>query len=194
MELNSLTQQSECVGAESGCLRILSECLGSSSMRLGVPFIVPRQLGAVGGQLGRPNLPSVGWCIGQSGAPSDSHCSCLVRDLLPFLAHPTVGSRGRLAHRTVRCAQPTVVAGHASREDCAADRCSGDCWLTGQSGAPPDSPVNCSRTPPSNPESGEFTADKPGTPDTVRWPTLFPILFSLFLALRQNTLVLKPMY
>jgi hypothetical protein len=39
-----------------------------SSMRLGVPFIAPRQLGAVGGQLGRPNLPSVGWCIGQSGA------------------------------------------------------------------------------------------------------------------------------
>jgi hypothetical protein len=32
--------------------------------------------------------------------------------------------------------------GHASRADCAADR-----WLTGQSGAPPDSPVNYSRTP-----------------------------------------------
>jgi hypothetical protein len=49
MELKSLTQQSECAGAESGCLRILSECLGDSSMRLGVPFIAPRQLGAVGG-------------------------------------------------------------------------------------------------------------------------------------------------
>jgi hypothetical protein len=34
---------------------------------------------------------------------------------------------------------------------------SGDRWLTGQSGAPPDSPVNYSRTPSSNPESGEFT-------------------------------------
>jgi hypothetical protein len=32
-----------------------------------------------------------------------------------------------------------------------------DSWLTGQSGAPPDSPVNYSRTPPSNLESGEFT-------------------------------------
>jgi hypothetical protein len=41
-----------------------------SSMRLGVPFIAPRQLGAVGGQLGRPNLPSVGWCTGQSGVPN----------------------------------------------------------------------------------------------------------------------------
>jgi hypothetical protein len=151
------------------------ECLDNSFMCLGVPFIAPRQLGAVGGQLARPNLPSVGWCTGQSGAPPDSHCSCPVRDLLPFLAHPTVGPRGRLAHRTlsgahrtVRCAQPTVVAAHVSPVDCAADRCASDRWLTGQSGAPTDSSVNYSRTPPSNPESGEFTADQPGEPDTVR--------------------------
>jgi hypothetical protein len=105
------------------------ECLGDSSMRLGVPFIAPWQLGAVGGQLGRPNLPSVGWCTGQSGAPPDSYCSCPVRDLLPYLAHPTVGSRGRLAHRTlsgahrtVQCAQPTVAAGHVSLADREADR------------------------------------------------------------------------
>jgi hypothetical protein len=104
-------------------------------------------------------LPYVGWCTGQSGAPPDSHCSCPVCDLLPFLEHPTVGPQGRLAHRTlsgahrtVWCAQPTVAAGHASPADCAADR-----WLTGQSGAPSDSLVNYSRTPPSNPESGEFT-------------------------------------
>jgi hypothetical protein len=100
---------------------MLSECLGYSSMRLGVPFIAPRQLGAVGGQLGRSNLPSVEWCTGHSGAPPDSHCSCPVRDLLPFLAHPIVGPRGRLTHRTVRCAQPTVAAGHASPVDCAVD-------------------------------------------------------------------------
>jgi hypothetical protein len=108
---------------------MLSECLGDSSMHIGVPFIAPRQLGAVRGQLGRPNLPSVGWCTGQSGAPLDKHCSCSVHDLLPFLAHPTIGPWGRLAHRTlsgahrtVWCAQPTVVAGHASPADCAADR------------------------------------------------------------------------
>jgi hypothetical protein len=35
--------------------------LGDSSMRLGVPFIAPRQLGAVGGQQGRLSLPSIGW-------------------------------------------------------------------------------------------------------------------------------------
>jgi hypothetical protein len=59
---------------------MLSECLDDSSKRLGVPFIAPRQLGAVGGQLRRQNLPSVEWCTGQSGAPPDSHCRCPVRD------------------------------------------------------------------------------------------------------------------
>jgi hypothetical protein len=93
-------------------------------MRLGVPFIAPRQLGAVGDQLGRLFLPSVDWCTGQSGAPQDNNCSSPVRDLLPYRAQPTVGSRDRLAHRTVRCAQSTVGAGHASPADCVGDR-----WL-----------------------------------------------------------------
>jgi hypothetical protein len=118
MELKSLTQRIKCVESESGSLRMFLVSLVFSSTRLGVPFIAPRQLGAIGGQLGRPNLPSVGWCTGQFGAPPDSHCSCPVRDLLPYLAHLTVGPRGRLAHRTVRCAQPTVAAGHASPVDC----------------------------------------------------------------------------
>jgi hypothetical protein len=61
--------------AECGSLRILSECLGDSSIRLEVPFIAPRQLGAVGDNLGKQFLPSVEWRIGQSGAPPDSHCS-----------------------------------------------------------------------------------------------------------------------
>jgi hypothetical protein len=94
MELKSLTQQIECAGAEFGCLRMLSECLCSSSMRLGVPFIAPRQLGAVEDQHGRPNLPSVGWCTGQSGAPPDSYCSLSGADLLPFLAQTTVAAVG----------------------------------------------------------------------------------------------------
>jgi hypothetical protein len=155
MVLNSLSQRIECARMESWCLGMIKECLGYSSMRLGVSFIAPRQLGAVGIQQGRQFLPSVGWRTEQSGAPPDSHCSMSGADLLPFLAQPTVGSLGWLvhrtlsgAHRTVRCPQPTVGVGHASRPDCAADRCSGGCWLTGQSGAPPDSPVNYSRTPP----------------------------------------------
>jgi hypothetical protein len=150
MMLKSLSQRIECARMESWCLEMIKECLGDSSMRLGVPFIAPRQLGAVGTQQGRQFLHSVGWHTGQSGAPPDSHCSLSGADLLPFLAQPTVGSLGWLAHRTVRCLLPTIGASHASPTDLAADRCAGSRWLTGQSGAPPDSPVNYSRTPPTN--------------------------------------------
>jgi hypothetical protein len=72
---------------------------------------------------------------------------------------------------TVRCPLPTVGAGHASPVDCAADRCAGGRWLTGQSGAPPDSPVNYSRTSPNFLESGQFNEAQPGAPDTVRCST-----------------------
>jgi hypothetical protein len=64
-ELKSLTQSIKCVQAEYGSLRMLSECLVFYSMRLGVPFIAPRQLGVIGDQLGRQFLPSVEWCTGQ---------------------------------------------------------------------------------------------------------------------------------
>jgi hypothetical protein len=140
-ELKSLTQSIKCAETECGRLRMLSECLSVSSMRLGVPFIAPRQLGAFGGQQGRPKLPSVGWCTGQSGAPPDSHCRRSGVDLLPILAQMAVAAPSQLAHqtlsgahRTVRCPLPTVDAGHASPADCAADRSAGGRWLTGQSG------------------------------------------------------------
>jgi hypothetical protein len=109
-ELKSLTKSIKCAETECGRLRMLKVCLGDSSMRLGVPFIAPRQLGAIGGILGRLILPSVRWRTGQSGVPPDSPCSCPVRDLLPFLAHPTVADSRQLAHRTVRCPLPTVDA------------------------------------------------------------------------------------
>jgi hypothetical protein len=213
-------------------------------------FYRPRQLGTVGDQQGRPFLPSVEWRTGQSDAPPDSHCRRSGADLLPFLAQTTVAPRCRLAHRTlsgahrtVRCPLLTVGAGHVSPADFAADRCAVDRWLTGQSnassespvnfsrtplnfsrerwlrrgrltgqsGAPPYSPVNYSRTSPSSPESGRFTLDPSGAPDTVRCTTRqssaprpnsswlytansFPIYFLLFLALRHNTLVPKSMY
>jgi hypothetical protein len=63
------------------------ECLGVSSMRLGVPFIALRQLGAVRGQQGRPKLPSIGWCTGQSGAPPDSSVHPADRWRGPRVAH-----------------------------------------------------------------------------------------------------------
>jgi hypothetical protein len=86
MVLKLLSQRIECARMKSWCLEMIKECLGASSMRLGVPFIAPRQLGAVGGIPGRQFLPSVGWHTGQSGAPPDNHCSMSGADLLPFLA------------------------------------------------------------------------------------------------------------
>jgi hypothetical protein len=131
---------------------MLRECLVYSSMRLGVSFIAPRQLGAVESIPGRRFLPSVSWRTGQSGAPPDTvRCGFLSffgeadhwrfravgapDSLVPLL---TIGS----ATRRARITRPTV--GPA------------DCWLTGQSGAPPDSPVIYSRTPPTKLESSQF--------------------------------------
>jgi hypothetical protein len=144
----------DCVEIRTRSLGMLRVCLGVSSMRLGVPFIAPRQLGAVGGNLGRLIVPSIGWRTGQSGAPPDSHCRWSGVDLFPFLAQMTIANSRQLAHRTlsgahrtVWCSLPTVGTGHTSPADCTVDRCAVDHWLTGQSGAPPDSPVHFSRTP-----------------------------------------------
>jgi hypothetical protein len=110
-------------------------------MRLGVPFIALRQLGAVGGILGRQFLPSVGWRTGQSGAPPDIHCSLSSADRLPKLAQPTVEDMEPLAHRTLSGAHRTVRCPHqtvssATRHTRIAKPTIGaaDRWLTGQSG------------------------------------------------------------
>jgi hypothetical protein len=128
MEPKSLTQWSACAGAESGCFRILRECLVLSSMRLGVPFIALRQLGAVGDKLGRPSLSSVEWRTGQSGVPPDSYCS-LSGAQFPSKSGAvdrcTSGPIG--APDTVRCTSDSLVhpanrwSCHASPADFAAD-------------------------------------------------------------------------
>jgi hypothetical protein len=93
-------------------------------MRLGVPFIAQKQLGAVESILGRQFLPSVDWRTGQSGA-----------DFFPILAQPTIEDLEPLAHRTVWCPLQTV--GPATRHARIALPTVGsaDRWLTGQSGA-----------------------------------------------------------
>jgi hypothetical protein len=99
--------------------------------------------------------PTVGagdrWLTGQSGAPPDSPVrhrtatvACLVRDCLPNRAQTTIAAPGQLAHRTVRCPPPTVGAATRRPQISRSTVGAGDRWLTGQSGAPPDSPVNFS--------------------------------------------------
>jgi hypothetical protein len=133
------------------------------------PFYSPKAARTVGGQQGRLSLPSVTTRQPRfmSGAWSPSYSGAV--DCCRFVA---VGTPD-----TVRCTPdslvppPTIGAGHASPADCATDRCAGGRWLTGQSGAPPDSPVNYSRTPPNSPKSGLFTGVQPGAPDTVQCTT-----------------------
>jgi hypothetical protein len=62
-KIKSLTQRIKCVETKSGGLRMFLENLVYCSMRLGVPFIAPRQLRAVEDQFGRHS------CLLSSGAP-----------------------------------------------------------------------------------------------------------------------------
>jgi hypothetical protein len=129
--LKSQERWSDCVIAESMRLRMFLASLVFCSMHLGVLFITPRQLGAVGDQLGRKFLPSVEWCTGQSGArslsfsgkadrwifgsvgtPDTVWCTpdSLVRSSDCWLIHVSLVDRtgdrwprASLAHRTVRC-------------------------------------------------------------------------------------------
>ena len=115
-------------------------------MRLGVPFIAPRQLGAVKSNQGRLILSSVDWCTGQSGArfPSSNGAADRCRS----------GSRWRTGH--VRCTPDSPVPpsdrwpDHVSRADSAADRWPGRPLAHRTVRCTPDSPVNFSRTPSAN--------------------------------------------
>jgi hypothetical protein len=166
-------------------------CLVFSSMHLGVPFIAPRQLGAVESNPGRQFLPSVGWRTDSPVCHRTGTVQCLVQ--IAFLNWCSRLLKIWSCWRTGHCPVPPSDRwlGHASRADCAADR-----WLTVQSGAPPDSPVDFSRMPPTN--SRERLVDQtpawrtghcPVHPDCAEsWllqPSLFPFEFSLILALRQ---------
>ena len=132
---------------------MLRECLVYSSMRLGVPFIAPRQLGAVESIPGRQFLPSVDWRTGQSGA----------HRTLSGARFPSLNSeadrwqpesRWRTGH--VRCTPDSSVPpssrwlGHVSRADRAADRWPGRPLAHRTVRCTPDSPVNFSRTPSAN--------------------------------------------
>src|SRR5688500_13160078 len=149
-------------------------------MRLGVPFIAPRQLGAVGNKSGRPSLPSVTWRTGQSGAHRTLSGARFVSlngeaDRCRPLQIWRTGQSG--AHRTVRCFLPTVGSATCRAPIARPTVGPADRWLTGQSGAhwtvrcTPDSPVNFSRSRRRKTRERPLRPRRPGAPDTVRCTT-----------------------
>jgi hypothetical protein len=118
-------------------------------------------------------------CLVSPSAPDSlvHHQTLSGADFFPSLAKPTVGDLEPLvhrtlsgAHRTVRC--PLLTVGSATRRARITRPTVGpaDCWLTGQSGAPPDNPVIYSRTSLIAPQEQPVDRHRPGTPDTV-WCT-----------------------
>jgi hypothetical protein len=183
-------------------------------MRLEVPFIVPRQLGAVESKSGRPFLPSVIGRTGQSGAHR-TVSGARFPSLNGKADRWRPESRWRTGH--VRCTPDSPVPpsdrwlGHVLRADSAADRWPGRPLAHRTVRCTPDSPVNYSRTSPVKSRERPVRSSQPGAPDTVRCPTgqsgaprlsrflaarakTFPIGFFLFPVLRHNTLVHKTMY
>jgi hypothetical protein len=135
-------------------LRNVVGMLGISSMRLGVPFIAPRQLGAVESNSGRPFLPSVVGCTGQSGAHRTVSGAHRTLSGARFLSLNGAADRwppeSRWSTGHVRCTPDSPVPpssrwlGHVSRADRAADRWPGRQLAHRIVRCTPDSPVNYS--------------------------------------------------
>jgi hypothetical protein len=116
-------------------------------------------------------------CLLSPGAPDSPvhHRTLSGADLFPYLAKPTVAVLEPLAHRTlsgahrtVRCPfRPLALATRRARIPRPTIG-PADCWLTGQSGAPPDGPVIYSCTPLSKSREQPVRQSHPGAPDTVR--------------------------
>ena len=146
----------------------------NSSMCLGVPFIAPRQLGAVESNPGRLILPSVIGRTGQSGAHR-TLSGARFPSLNSAVDRCRSGSRWRTGH--VRCTPDSPVPpssrwlGHVSRADRAADRWPGRPLAHRTVRCTPDSPVNFSRTPLANSREWPVRPRQPGAPDTVRCTT-----------------------
>jgi hypothetical protein len=120
-ELKSLRRSIKCAETECGRLRMLKVCLSDSSIRLGVPFIAPMQLGdspvhhrtstvhcpvriSFHSWRSRPLDLRAGWCTGQSGAPSRplAWATRRARIARPTVALAAIGSPDSpVHHRTV---------------------------------------------------------------------------------------------
>jgi hypothetical protein len=152
---------------------VFKKCLVFSFMRLGVPFIAPRQLGAVESNPGRQFLPSVAWHTGQCPVCT-GHCPVRI-SFLSWRSRPLApGSCWRTGH--VRCTPDSSVPpssrwlGHVSRADRAADRWPGRPLAHRTVRCTPDCPVNYSRTSPTISRERPVRSSQSGAPDSPVLP------------------------
>jgi hypothetical protein len=124
-----LSQRIKCAESKSWCLGMLRECLLYSSMRLGVPFIALRRLGAVECIPGRQFLPSVAWRTG--------HCPVRISFLI-WRSRPLQSwSRWRTGNRPVNFSRPPPTKTREQLVDgCQPGAPDTVRCTTGQSGAP----------------------------------------------------------
>jgi hypothetical protein len=142
-------------------------------MRLGVPFIAPRQLGAVESNPGRQFLPSVDWRTGQSGAPPDTvRCGSL--SLFGEADRWRLGAVG--APDTVRCTPDSPVTllavGLATRRARIKRLTVGPVTFGSLDTVrcTPDSAVNYSRPPLISSREQQVRLSQPGAPDSPVHP------------------------
>jgi hypothetical protein len=74
----------------------------------GVPFIAPRDLGAVGAPFGRPWLPSVRGCTGLSGAHRTMNDAMATKYLIGWF--PVLGGTGLSSAPLHRCPLANMAA------------------------------------------------------------------------------------
>jgi hypothetical protein len=169
---------------------MLKGCLVCFSMRLGVPFIAPRQLGAVESIPGRQFLPSV--------ACTTEHCPVRISFLIWRSRPLQILSRWRTGHCPMHTGQSGAPLWPLARP-CVTRGILGWplAWLTVGSPDSPvhhrtvrwfiavhfprattspvngssDSPVIYSRTPPSKSREQPVRPSQPGAPDTIRCTT-----------------------
>jgi hypothetical protein len=144
---------------------MLRECLVCSSMRLGVPFIAPRQLGAV------ESIPGRQICLLSPGAPDSpvhtGHCPVRISFLLWRSRPLAPGSRWRTRHCLVHTGQSGAPSRPLARP-CVLRR-SRSRPLAQPTVGSADSPVNYSRTPPMKSREQRVRLSQPGAPRLSRF-------------------------